>query len=69
MRTNIVLDDELVERAKELTGLDTKRAVVDEALRVLVRLREQEGVKSLRGKLNWEGSLSDLREARFDPAG
>jgi len=69
MRTNIVLDDELVERAKELTGLDTKRAVVDEALRVLVRLREQEGVKSLRGKLKWEGSLSDLREARFDPAG
>jgi len=69
MRTNIVLDDELVERAKELTGLDTKRAVVDEALRVLVRLREQEGVKSLRGKLNWEGNLSDLREARFDTAG
>lgn len=69
MRTNIVLDDELVERAKELTGLDTKRAVIDEALRVLVRLREQEGVKSLRGKLNWEGSLSDLREARFDPTG
>ncbi|GMR11311.1 MAG: type II toxin-antitoxin system VapB family antitoxin [Anaerolineae bacterium] len=68
MRTNIVLDDELVERAKELTGLDTKRAVVDEALRVLVRLREQEGVKSLRGKLKWEGNLSDLRESRFDPA-
>ncbi len=69
MRTNIDLDDELVERAKELTGLDTKRAVVDEALRLLVRLREQEGVKSLRGKLKWEGNLSDLREARFDPAG
>lgn len=66
MRTNIVLDDELVERAKELTGLDTKRAVVDEALRVLVRLREQEGVRSLRGKLKWEGDLGRLREARFD---
>ncbi len=69
MRTNIVLDDELVERSKELNGLDTKRAVVNEELRVLVRLREQEGVKSLRGKLYWEGSLSDLREDRFDTAG
>ncbi len=69
MRTNIVLDDELVERAMALTGLSTKRAVVEEALRVLVRLREQEGVKLLRGKLQWEGDLSELREARFDAPG
>jgi len=41
MRTNIVLDKALVERAQELTGIKTKRAVVDEALRVLIRLHEQ----------------------------
>jgi len=69
MRTNIVLDDELLERARKLTGLTTKRAVVEEALRLLVKLREQEGVRSLRGRLRWEGDLSQMREGRFDVAG
>jgi len=69
MRTNIVLDDELLERARRLTGLTTKRAVVEEALRLLVKLREQEGVRSLRGRLRWEGDLSQMREGRFDVAG
>ena len=66
MRTNIVLDDKLIRRAKKVTGLSTKRAVVEEALRVLVRLREQEGARSLRGKLHWEGDLSALRKGRID---
>ena len=48
---DIVLDDDLVDRAKELTGLDTKRAVVEEALRTLVGLKEQEAVRGLRGRL------------------
>jgi len=68
MRTNIVLDDELLDRARRVTGLKTKRAVVEEALRLLVRLREQEGTRSLRGKLRWEGSLGDMRETRIDAA-
>lgn len=69
MRTSIVLDDDLVEHANELTGLDTERAVLHEALRVLIRLREQKGVRSLRGTSTWEGSLSELREGRFDTTG
>lgn len=60
MRTNVVLDDELVERAKQLTGIKTKRAVIQEVLRVLVWLREQEKVRVLRGKLHWEGNLDEL---------
>ena len=68
MRTNIVLDDHLVERAKALTGLTTKRAVVEEGLRTLIELREQETVRSLRGKLTWEGNLEELRASRVgDP--
>ena len=63
MRTNIVLDDELVERAQKLTGIKTKREVVDEALRVLILLREQAEVRSLRGKLRWEGNLDEQRQA------
>lgn len=69
MRTNIVLDDNLINRARQLTGLPTKRAVVEEALRVLIQLREQEQVKSLRGKLVWEGNLDELREGRTDAIG
>jgi Arc/MetJ family transcription regulator len=64
MRTNIVLNDELVERAKALTGLPTRRAVVEEALRVLVQLREQACVRKLRGKVHWEGDLTHLRRTR-----
>jgi Arc/MetJ family transcription regulator len=68
MRTNIVLDSQLVDRARELTGLRSKRAVVDEALRTLVRLKEQEGIRELRGKLRWEGDLGEMRRSRFaDP--
>lgn len=68
-RTNIVLDDELIQKAKKLTGLQTKRAVVDEALRVLIQLREQEQIRSLRGKLQWSGSLNEMRAGRFDTTG
>ena len=68
-RTNIVLDDELIQKAKKLTGLQTKRAVVNEALRVLIQLREQEQIRSLRGKLQWSESLNELRAGRFDTTG
>ena len=49
MRTNIVLDDNLIERAKKLTGIKTKREVVHEALRLLILLNEQAEVRTLRG--------------------
>ena len=65
MRTNVVIDDELMTAALESTGLKTKRAVIEEALRTLVRLKAQERVRSLRGKLRWEGDLDTLREGRF----
>ena len=61
MRTNIVIDDDLMEKAMRYTGLDTKRAVVHEALRTLVALRAQEDVRALRGKLRWEGDLEEIR--------
>jgi len=65
MRTNIVLDDKLVARAQKLTGIKTKREVVQEALRTLILLREQSEVRNLRGKLLWEGNLDDQRQSRF----
>jgi Arc/MetJ family transcription regulator len=64
MRTNIVLDETLIERAQKLTGIKTKRAVVQEALRTLILLREQTEVRLFRGKLKWEGNLDEMRQAR-----
>ena len=65
MRTNIVLDDKLIERAQKLTGIKTKREVVHEALRTLILLREQAEVRNLRGKLKWQGDLHEQRLSRF----
>jgi Arc/MetJ family transcription regulator len=65
MRTNIVLDDKLIERAQKLTGIKTKREVVDEALRTLILLREQGSIRTVRGKLKWEGDLDEQRSSRF----
>jgi Arc/MetJ family transcription regulator len=46
----------------ELTGLKTKKAVIEEALRTLIRLKEQESIRRLRGRLHWEGNLGKMRE-------
>jgi Arc/MetJ family transcription regulator len=64
LRTNIVLDDELIAEAQKLTSLPTKKAVVDEALRTLIRLKKQERVLSLRGKIDWRGDLNSWRTGR-----
>lgn len=53
MRTNIDIDDALMTAAQEATGLSTKRAVVEEGLRMLVRLREQQGIRALRGRIGF----------------
>lgn len=65
MRTNIVLDEDLINRAQKLTGIKTKREVVQEALRILILLSEQTEARSLRGKLKWEGNLDEQRQARI----
>jgi len=65
MRTNVVIDDELMAEALASTGLKTKRAVIEQALRTLVQMKAQEKTRSLRGKLQWEGDLDELREGRY----
>jgi len=53
MRTNIELDDELIEEARRLTGLQTKKAVVEEALRVLIASRRRRSLLDLEGKIRF----------------
>ena len=64
MRTNIILDDKLVNEAKRLTGLSTKREVVEAGLKELVRLRRQADVRKWRGRLRWDGDLGAMRTGR-----
>ena len=62
MRTNIVIDDQLMREALRVSGLQTKKDVVELGLRTLIRLKKQAGLRSLRGKLRWEGDLDEMRE-------
>jgi Arc/MetJ family transcription regulator len=62
MRTNIVIDDELLAEAMRLSGLKTKRAVVEEGLRKLIRLKAQADILKLSGKIRWEGDLDESRK-------
>ena len=61
MRTNIVIDDELMRAALRATGLKTKREAVEEGLRTLVRLQKQADIRRFRGKLHWTGDLDAMR--------
>ncbi len=61
MRTNIVIDDNLMKQALSATGLKTKREAVDLGLRTLLRLTQQAEIRQFRGKLNWQGDLDQIR--------
>ena len=64
MRTNIVIDDELMEQALKASGARTKKEAVDLGLKALVRLRQQADIRKYRGKLSWSGDLAKLRTGR-----
>ena len=64
MRTNIELDDDLIKQAMRASGTTTKRAAVEAALQLMVRLKAQEGIRALRGKVEWEGNLAEMRQRR-----
>lgn len=61
MRTNIVIDDQLMSDALIATGLSTKKEAVEEGLKMLVKLNKQSNIKNFRGKLKWEGDLDEMR--------
>ena len=61
MRTNIIIDDDLIKEAMTLSNIKTKKAVVEFGLKLLVQIKKQEQLKSLRGKLKWNGDLETMR--------
>jgi Arc/MetJ family transcription regulator len=65
MRTNIDIDDRLMERAMRALGAKTKREAVERSLELAIRLKQQEKMRELRGKLHWEGDLKAMRRNRL----
>ncbi len=61
MRTNIMIDDELMRDALNASGLSTKKEAVEAGLKALIKLKMQEKIKDYRGKLSWDGDLDDMR--------
>lgn len=64
MRTNIMIDDNLMDNALKLTGLKTKRETVELGLKTLIQLKKQEQIRNFRGKLFWDGDLEQMRTNR-----
>jgi Arc/MetJ family transcription regulator len=64
MRTNIEIDDAVLQEAQALTGMRTKRETVDLALRELVARHRRIGILDLRGRVHWEGGLHESRRGR-----
>lgn len=61
MRTNIVIDDKLMAEALKASGLTTKKEVVEQGLKLLVRRSQQQAIRKLRGRVKWEGDLDEMR--------
>ena len=61
MRTNVVIDDNLMESALKMSGLKTKKDAIEEGLKLLVQMRSQSKIKGFRGQLKWSGNLDEMR--------
>jgi len=61
MRTNIVIDDRLMNEAIGVSGYKTKKETVEAALKLLIQVRGQISIRSFRGKLKWDGDLDQMR--------
>lgn len=61
MRTNVVIDDKLMSQALRSSGCRTKRSAIESGLRLLVQVNTQKKLRSLKGKIAWEGDLAEMR--------
>jgi Arc/MetJ family transcription regulator len=61
MRTNVVIDDDLMQSALKASGMKTKKNAIEEGLKLLITMKGQERIKKFRGKLKWTGNLDEMR--------
>jgi Arc/MetJ family transcription regulator len=69
MRTNIVIDDDLIKKGFLYTGLQIKKQLIDFALRKLIKRKKRKKILELKGKLSWEGDLEEMRSSRSHDLG
>jgi Arc/MetJ family transcription regulator len=62
VRTNVVLDEDLIKKALNLGGYKTKKAAIEAGLRLVVQMNSQKRLRALRGKVTWEGDLDEMRK-------
>lgn len=61
MRINVVLEDELINQVLKVSGLKTKKAAIEEGLKLLIQVKSQTRIRDFRGKLRWTGDLDEMR--------
>ncbi len=61
MKTNVVIDDDLMEPALKASGLQTKKDAIEAGLKLLVQVKSQNEIRHFRGKLKWSGNLDEMR--------
>ncbi len=61
MRTNIVIDDQLMDSAISVSGFKTKKETVEDALRLYIKIKDQREILRYKGKIEWEGDLESMR--------
>ncbi|BBI52286.1 type II toxin-antitoxin system VapB family antitoxin [Halomonas sp. FeN2] len=64
MRTNIVIDDQLMAEALKISGYETKKEAVEQGLKLLVQRGKQQELRKLRGHIKWEGDLDEMRSGK-----
>ena len=64
MRTNVVIDDDLMKSALKVSGVKTKKDAIEEGLKLLVQVRGRKEIRKFRGKLKWSGNLDEMRSDR-----
>jgi Arc/MetJ family transcription regulator len=63
-RTNVILDEKLIDDCMKATGIATQKALIDHALRELLRHERQKKILELKGKIHWRGHLDEWRQGR-----
>lgn len=61
MRTNVYVDEELIQECRDLTQLKTKKEIIDSALKEFIKLCKRRKMLELEGKIQWEGNLDEMR--------
>ncbi len=61
MRTNVVLDDSIINTALKIGGFKTKKETIENALKLFIQMKGQQKIKNLKGKIKWEGNLNEMR--------